>query len=94
MCEKYELNNIVQAIGYQKDFFNKDVMNFFKNLLGQKKYWTIRPIKLMLTFAIMQGNPLFQLIPSMINESNAEFKDELIEHMTLEARLEFGEEVS
>ena len=42
----------------------------------------------------MQGNPLFQLIPSMINESNAEFKDELIEHMTLEARLEFGEEVS
>mgnify|MGYP001090586160 CR=1 FL=1 len=53
-------------------------MNFFKNLLGQKKYWTIKPIKLMITFAIMQGEPLFQLIPSMINESNAEFKDELI----------------
>ena len=74
MCEKYELNTIIKAISYRKDFFNKDVMNFFKNVLAQKKYWTIKPIKLMLTFAIMQGNPLFQLIPSMINGAKTEFK--------------------
>ena len=30
----------------------------------------------------------------MINGAKAEFKNELIEHMTLEAKLEFGEEVS
>jgi len=48
----------------------------------------------MIIIALLHCNPLFQLIPSMINESNAEFKDELIKHMTKEASIEFGPEIS
>jgi hypothetical protein len=36
----------------------------------------------MINIAILQGNPLFQLLPKMINGAKPEFKQELIEFMT------------
>ena len=63
-------------------------------MVDQNETWDIQPIKLMLTMAVMQGNPLFQHIPTVINGAKAEYKEELKRFMMEKASIAYGEEVS
>jgi len=93
-CQLYSFDLILRAANSRQDFFNKSVTAFFEKVVDYKKYCNIQPIKLMLQMAIVQGSPLFQLIPAVINGVKEEYKEELKLFMKDRATIEFDEEAA
>jgi hypothetical protein len=49
-------------------------------------------LKVLISFAIYVGNPLFGDIPKVIRQSKLEHQQELVEHLVHASSLEFSEE--
>ena len=58
-CETFDWKAIVHALN-RYNWKNEDIIStFFLKILGQVGCWTKMPLKLLLHFAVISGNPLF-----------------------------------
>ena len=64
-CEIYSTDDILKTIIRRRDMQTDIVTFLFKNITNLNQ-WTIKPLKVMISFAITHGNPLFEKIPEIM----------------------------
>ena len=92
-CEQYNTDDILKTIIRRRDK-QKDFVNLLFKCIDNLNQWTIKPLKVMLTFAITHGNPLFEKIPLIIRQVKEEYHEEIIGHLKYATQIEFGEHVA
>ena len=58
-----------------------DIINFLMKNISNLNHWTIKPLKLIISFAITHGNPLYEKIPLIMMQASFEYQDELSGHL-------------
>jgi len=49
-----------------------DIESFLFKSIPNVNQWTVKPIKILISFAIVHGNPLFENIPRFMGKVNEE----------------------
>ena len=93
-CKTYDNPSIMKAFRQQRDFFTNEVTDFIKMMMDKISQWTIEPVKLMISIAVVHCNSIFELLPKIIDGANPVNKPKLLEFMAYQARFEFSSEVS
>lgn len=65
-CSLYSTDDILKTIMRRREV-HTNIMNFFFQNITNANKWTINPLKVMVSFAVTHGNPLFEKIPYIIS---------------------------
>ena len=81
LCCEFELDELIQLINRRKDTIAQ-CKAFFEKCMKDISLMTLKPLKVMISIAMIYGNPFFNKIPDIIEKSNEEVdEDELIGHL-------------